>query len=76
MQSGVLWEAKEESPHKSRWGPSKGSFPGKEVTLERLSFVWKGEEAKGIIPGRGCRMCSFGSLKQHVQPARRAGDAG
>lgn len=48
MQSDVLWEAKEESPHKSQWGHSKGSFPGKEVTLELLSFIWKGEEAKGI----------------------------
>lgn len=44
----MLWEAKEESPTQSRWGHSKGSFPGKEVALELLSFIWKDEEAKGV----------------------------
>lgn len=48
----MLWKGLRRSPCP---GPSRGhgegSFPGKEVALELLSFIWKDEEAKAVALG-------------------------
>lgn len=45
-------EGRRRSPHPSpSRGHGEGHFPGKEVALELLSFIWKDEKTKAVALG-------------------------
>lgn len=45
LSCGRLRRSPQPSPGREH---DEASFPGKEVALEPLSFIWKDEEAKGV----------------------------
>lgn len=70
------------SPHPSpSGGHGKGRFPGTEVALEPLSFIWKDEEAKAVAlgmvflaEGAECEKVWEARSTPCVRPAGGAGD--